>query len=63
MKLTNTIVIMYKWFIFITVFAIITCTGYSQRPVMELTFTVIDSAAYVKFDSGKLQSNEFDPGM
>lgn len=42
--------------IFIAFFAILTLGLFSQRPVMELTFTAIDSAAYVRTDSIKVMN-------
>jgi uncharacterized protein (TIGR02145 family) len=47
---------MSKKLILIALFAIISLGLFSQRPSLELTFTAIDSAAYVQLDSIKIMN-------
>jgi uncharacterized protein (TIGR02145 family) len=47
---------MSERFILLAFFAILTLGLYSQRPTMELTFTAVDSAAYIKLDSIKVMN-------
>jgi uncharacterized protein (TIGR02145 family) len=47
---------MSKKIIPIAFFAILTLGLFSQRPTMELTFTAVDSAAYVQLDSIKVMN-------
>ncbi len=47
---------MSKKLFLVTLFAIMTLGLYSQRPTIELTFTAVDSAAYVQLDSIKIMN-------
>jgi uncharacterized protein (TIGR02145 family) len=47
---------MSKKIIFIALFASVWLALYSQRPTLELTFTGVDSAAYVQLDSIKIMN-------